>query len=108
MKKKLALNSKIVYNVGAERKDTKMKERLLDNKAVAFLIRLGFKSMGLSTRKVKVEGTKDCINVYCRVAGLDHERMKKMLLKFNRVTAQDEVIVLPINFYDENGRYHLI
>jgi len=85
-----------------------MKERLLANKDVAFLIRLGFKSMGLSTRKVKVEGTKDCINVYCRVAGLDHERMKKMLLKFNRVTAQDEVIVLTINFYDENGRYHLL
>lgn len=85
-----------------------MKERLLDNKAVAFLIRLGFKSMGLSTRKVKVEGAKDCINVYCRVAGLDHGKMKEMLLKFNRVTAQDEVVVLPINFYDENGRYHLL
>ena len=85
-----------------------MKERLLDNKAVAFLIRLGFKNMGISNRKVKVEGTKDGINVRCLVAGLDHERMKNVLLKFNRVTAQDEVIVLPINFYDENGRYHLL
>lgn len=85
-----------------------MKERLLANKDVAFLIRVGFKSMGISNRKVKVEGTKDCINVYCRVAGLEHEAMKRMLLKFNRVTAQDEVVVLPINFYDENGRYHLL
>ena len=85
-----------------------MKERLLDNKAVAFLIRLGFKSMGISNRKVKVEGLKDCINVRCLVAGLDHKKMKEVLRKFNRVTAQDEVVVLPINFYDENGRYHLI
>ena len=85
-----------------------MKERLLANKDVAFLIRLGFKSMGLSTRKVKVEGDKDGINVYCRVAGLDHEKMKKMLLKFNRVSAQDEVVIIPINFYDENGCYHLV
>ena len=85
-----------------------MKERLLANKDVAFLIRLGFKNMGINNRKVKVEGTNDCINVYCRVAGLDHEAMKRKLLKFNRVSAQDEVVLVPINFYDENGRHHLI
>ena len=59
---------------------------LLNYKDVAYLIRLGFRSIGISNRKVKVEGTKFCVNVRCLVAGLDYEKMKKMLLKYIRLT----------------------